>query len=197
MSAEIKRAPLIEIGPEGLDALAEAIESDNYAGFVQEISVMEWRGGNHIVPAEYDAPDFEEPDSTPQTKAERHELIRCRLGWLDAQLEARKGLPLPDTFATQVRLLVRETFDFLEAFNPPTTAETLDALQTAFDESCETELSRQNDSYLERALAAERALGASGNYVADTEIEPREVTFANGRVVRVVGDGYLVVERTS
>lgn len=41
----------------------------------------------------------------------------------------------------------------------------------------------------------ERFKAASGNYVADREIEPREVTFANGRIVRVVGDGYLVVER--
>ena len=41
----------------------------------------------------------------------------------------------------------------------------------------------------------ERLKAASGNYVADREIEPRKVTFANGRVVRVVGEGYLVVER--
>lgn len=41
----------------------------------------------------------------------------------------------------------------------------------------------------------DRQLAASANYTADREIDPREVTFANGRVVRVVGDGYLVVER--
>lgn len=44
--------------------------------------------------------------------------------------------------------------------------------------------------------AVEKAAAAkSGNYVADRDVEPRHVTFANGRVVRVVGDGYLVVER--
>lgn len=34
----------------------------------------------------------------------------------------------------------------------------------------------------------------SGNYVADKEVEPTRIEFANGRIVRAVG-GYLVVER--
>jgi len=36
---------------------------------------------------------------------------------------------------------------------------------------------------------------ASGNYVCDKECEPTKVTFSNGRVVRVAGDGYLEIER--
>lgn len=36
----------------------------------------------------------------------------------------------------------------------------------------------------------------AGNYTADQEIYPKTVTFADGRVVSVVGDGYLTVGRT-
>ena len=47
-----------------------------------------------------------------------------------------------------------------------------------------------------RLEAAEKEAAISGNYVADRECEPRSVTFTNGRIVRVVGEGYLEVERT-
>lgn len=49
---------------------------------------------------------------------------------------------------------------------------------------------------LRGALAAyDAAKARAGNYVADREIAPREVRFTDGRTVRVVGDGYLEVER--
>lgn len=38
-----------------------------------------------------------------------------------------------------------------------------------------------------------KARARGGNYTADDDTHPREVTFANGRRVRVVGDGYLAV----
>jgi hypothetical protein len=40
-------------------------------------------------------------------------------------------------------------------------------------------------------------LAASGNYVADREANPMSVQFANGRIVRVVGEGYLEVEHAN
>lgn len=50
-------------------------------------------------------------------------------------------------------------------------------------------------------LAFEAAMAQSGNYVADDEVVPREVCFANGRVVRIAcsSRGFLEVgmsERT-
>ncbi len=36
-------------------------------------------------------------------------------------------------------------------------------------------------------------IAASGNYVCDRDTDPQEVTFANGRTVRLVGDGHLVI----
>ena len=45
------------------------------------------------------------------------------------------------------------------------------------------------------ALAAwDAAKAQSGNYVSDDDpVEARAVTFANGRTVKVIPDGYLVV----
>lgn len=39
----------------------------------------------------------------------------------------------------------------------------------------------------------EGALAASGNYVADHAVYPQRITFANGRVVKMVGQGHLFV----
>lgn len=38
-------------------------------------------------------------------------------------------------------------------------------------------------------------LSEAGNYVCDKECMPTSVTFTDGRIVRVVGDGYLEIER--
>lgn len=49
-----------------------------------------------------------------------------------------------------------------------------------------------------RALAEaawEAAKGVSSNYVADHELYPQKITFANGRVVKMKGTGHLFVTR--
>lgn len=44
-------------------------------------------------------------------------------------------------------------------------------------------------------LAWVAAAGQSSNYVADTEVSPHKVTFANGRTVHVDSEGCLQVGR--
>jgi len=49
----------------------------------------------------------------------------------------------------------------------------------------------ENCSEVARA-AFEAAKAQSRNYVADDEEYPERITFANGRVVRLTGDGYYL-----
>ena len=49
----------------------------------------------------------------------------------------------------------------------------------------------------ERIAALEKDAARAGNYVCDREVEPHMVTFNDGRVVCVVGDGYLEIEKVS
>lgn len=71
-----------------------------------------------------------------------------------------------------------------------------DAVVEAFILGQGAPITSEPDEQSPSVLEAERkALEKAGNYVADRESEPREVRFADGRIVRVIGDGYLTVER--
>jgi hypothetical protein len=56
------------------------------------------------------------------------------------------------------------------------------------------ELMAERDTALRALAEARRDAATSKNYVADLEVFPRTVTFANGRVVRVVGTGHLEID---
>ncbi len=43
------------------------------------------------------------------------------------------------------------------------------------------------------AKAFADAIAMSGNYIADHELFPQKITFANGRVVKMKGQGHLFV----